>query len=281
MTGTLIWKVLDSEATYQCLAASDVQSIREVLQSVDSQTGGKLLLREQWNEAGVNIVMDLLSHLILFAKAHQMSAEKTSTLVALVREVHLVSMEKRYTRVASYDHLRALMIQHSVPRPPFCAAIFDVTDVQDIDEYLLSTYYRHYKLYAYLFMKPQTLTVKSLTVEAITESPPPLPALSTAIPEEEWRTKMEERERGKEEARIEQFLKESEKLEEARRREAGLNNGDYSDGVKEQLESIRSAVQAKSLDRLDQIEQKLSEIEAQVKETGGGNKPMSKAGKKK
>eukprot|EP00796_Vickermania_ingenoplastis_P004921 gene4921-3533_t len=278
MVSTLTWQVLSPEITHHCLAAVDVPQIRAVLRKYNKDTEGALLKSQDRTPAQLSILVDLYSHLIMFAKSREMNPEKTSTLVGIMQTVHETSMAEGLTRVASYDLLRVLIVQHSVPRPPYSSAIFDVGDVQDLDEYLLSTYYRHYKMYAFAFVKVQRANVTTYLLGDAAEKPPyNLPALTAALPQGEWKRKTEERERRKEEALMEEAFKESMALEEKRQREAGLNNPQYSDGIREQLEAIRNAVSTKSMDRLDLIEQKLTAIEQKVDDmTGGKAKPGSK-----
>ncbi|EPY26295.1 flagellar associated protein [Strigomonas culicis] len=267
MLETLTWKVLSPEQTFTCLNCPDFATIRTVLSKIDTADNGVVLNSKNYTTQQTQIVLDLISHLIMFAKARQMNAEKTSTIVAIVRAVHLSSMSQRLTRVESYDTLRDLIVRHSVPRPPFCAAILDLSDVQELDEYLLGTYYRHYKMYYYVFVPQETLTVRTRALADVVQHPPQeLPALCTAMVEEDWRKKMEERERAKEEATMEKHLKVSEEMEAARRREAGLNSGAFTEGVREQLETIRKAAEQQSLDRLSLVEEKLDKLEKQVLE---------------
>lgn len=279
MVNTLTWKVLSPEITHYCLAASDLPQIRAVLRSYNDKSQGALLCAAGRNPGQVHILVDLYAHLIAFAKSRMMSPEKTSTLVGIVQDLHEQSMSQSLTRVASYDYLRKLMVQHSVPRPPYSAAIFDIDDVKDFDEYMLSTYYRHYKMYAFVFVQIQRANINTYMLGEAAEKPPlNLPALSAALPQSEWKRKTEERERCKEEARMEEAFKDSIKLEEQRQRGAALNNPQYSEGIREQLEAIRNAVSTKSMDRLDLVEEKLSLIERKVEEIGMKSRPSSRKG---
>lgn len=278
MVQTLTWQVLSPEVTHHCLASMDVPQVRAVLRRYNKLSDGALLCTVGRNPGQISILVDLYAHLIMFAKSRDMTPEKTSTLVGIVQKVHETSMAQSLTRVASYDLLRKLVVQHSVPRPPYSAAIFDVGDVQDLDEYMLTTYYRHYKMYAFAFVRVQRANITTFMLGDAAEKPPyNLPALSAALPQSEWKKRTEERERKKEELLMEEAFKESMRMEEKRQREAALNNPQYSDGIREQLEAIRNAVNTKSMDRLDIIEQKLGLIEQKVDEMSGSKaKPNAK-----
>lgn len=295
MVQTLAWSIVSPEYAKRCFAAADVPVLRDVLRDVDSDTDGALLhcgnrsgscssAPPERSPAQVMVLLDLYAHLIVFAKSRQMSAEKLSTLVSLVHEVHERSMAERYTRAASYDLLRDLLVRHSVARPPFSAAIFDLDDVQHIDTYLLSTYYRHYKLYVYAFVPRRTATIRTVAAGALAEVPPASFApLAAAIPFDEWKARVEEREREREAAEMSAELHESEEAAARRQREAGLNDPFYSDGIREQLETIRKTVADRATDRLEVIEQKLTAIETKVGEMAntGSSKPPSRSVRKK
>ena len=49
--------------------------------------------------------------------------------------------------------LQELLVKHSVERPPYSSSVFSLAQVKDIAEYVLSTYFKHFKLYKYAFTK--------------------------------------------------------------------------------------------------------------------------------
>ncbi|RNF17249.1 flagellar associated protein [Trypanosoma conorhini] len=279
MAHSLTWKVLGPEETQKCLAAPDVPSIRSVLKAFDESCDGQFIGASNYNEGQVMILLDMLAHLVLFCKSHCMSAEKVSTLVGIASKLHKESMSGGYTRAQSYHRMQDLMIQHSVPRPPFSCGVFTVRDAQAIDEYMLQSYYRHYKMYVYAFVPRQVANVRCLDVSHIHQIPPVgLPSLVTAIGDNEWRSKVEEQRRGAEAQTIEEEEVASDAYEQERLRQRLLTDPHYSDGIREQLESIKKDVTSKAVDRLDEIEARLLEIEKKVMEATA---PDTKEGKRK
>ncbi|ESL08602.1 hypothetical protein TRSC58_03692 [Trypanosoma rangeli SC58] len=279
MAHSLTWKLLGPEETHKCLAAPDVPSIRSVLKTIDEAADGQLIGAANYNEGQVMILLDMLAHLILFCKSHCMSPEKVSTLVGVVIKLHKDSMSGGYTRAQSYHQMQDILIQHSVPRPPFSCAVFTVRDAQEIDEYMLQSYYRHYKMYVYAFVPRQVASVRCLDVSHIHQIPPVgLPSLVTAIDESEWRDKVEEQQRNAEAQAIEEEEAVSDAYEQERMRLRLLSDPHYSDGIREQLESIKKEVTSKAVDRLDEIEVRLLEIEKKVMEITASD---SKEGKRK
>ena len=169
--------------------------------------------------------------------------EKTSTMVAIVKAVHVKSVAERMTIENSFGFFKTLALQSSVHRPPYSLGIFTFAEMKDISEYVLSSYYRHYKLYQYAFTDLVRMDVepaKSLleTCEGGFE------ALGLAVPEEEWKRKQEEAAAAAAEAKA---AEEAEKAaaEEAER-EARLK-AEYEAAIPEEVTSKVEEALAKSM----------------------------------
>ena len=52
---------------------------------------------------------------------------------------------------ASFAELQRLLLMHAVERPPKCVGVFSRADVEAIVEHMLNGYYRHWRLYKYVF----------------------------------------------------------------------------------------------------------------------------------
>ncbi|KAG5464665.1 hypothetical protein LSCM4_00105 [Leishmania orientalis] len=285
MAHCLTWRVLDQRQTGECLDAVDLEALRGVIKRIDSDSAGELLHSRGRSVAQVNVLLDLYGHLILFAKASMLSPFKASTLFGIVHQVHESSVTDRLSRVNSYDLLRELVVRHSVHRPPYSTMVFSVREVHDIDTYMMSTYYRHYKMYMYCFVPREVATLRTLMLNDMTETPPAhLPPLSAAMTEDAWKEKVQEKVRTLEEAEMEEQLAVSDAVSEAQKNAATLDNPIFNAGIREQLEAIRDAVLRKSTNRLELVEEKLAAVEAKVNETlSGGNRSRhsSKGVKKK
>lgn len=265
MAQSLVWRYLGPEDTHRCLDAPDVPSVRNLLVEIDDGMDGKLINCRNYNKGQLMIVLDMLAHLIVFTKTCSMSLEKVSTIVGIMLELHRESMSNQYTRSQSYHRLRELMLLHSVPRPPFSCGIFSVADVQHIDEYLLLSYFRHYKMYVYAFVPQRLANIHSVSVGHNHCVPPlGLPALTTATPRAEWIAKVEDTHRQVEERQMEVEDVRSAEYEEEWLKHRYLNGTHYSEGLREQLQSIKRDVSDKALNQLDLIEARLVEIEKKV-----------------
>lgn len=51
----------------------------------------------------------------------------------------------------SFQGFKDLLLMHSVQRPPYSTGLFTLAEVKTIMNWMLDTYYRHYKLYMYTF----------------------------------------------------------------------------------------------------------------------------------
>lgn len=77
--------------------------------------------------------------------------DKLSGLFSIVKDVHTRSTEQRLQVDISFTSFKELLLAHSVQRPPYSTGLFTLQEMKDILNWMLDTYYRHYKLYMYAF----------------------------------------------------------------------------------------------------------------------------------
>jgi hypothetical protein len=65
-----------------------------------------------------------------------------------------------------------MVLCHAVKRPPFSIDLFTADDVRKITEYVINTYFRHYKLYKYTFTPRVTLDL-NITYLGMPSTPQP------------------------------------------------------------------------------------------------------------
>ncbi|XP_078064770.1 cilia- and flagella-associated protein 119, partial [Mustelus asterias] len=70
-----------------------------------------------------------------------------------------------------FHYFRELLFCHSVQRPPFSVELFNGDQVKFITDYILETYFRHFKLYKYAFT-PQIRMDLTLSYPGIPGTPP-------------------------------------------------------------------------------------------------------------
>eukprot|EP00795_Rhopilema_esculentum_P015185 gene15185-6381_t len=52
---------------------------------------------------------------------------------------------------AAYEYFKELLVRHCMKRPPFCVQLYSMAEAKSITDYVLNTYFKHYKLYKYAF----------------------------------------------------------------------------------------------------------------------------------
>jgi hypothetical protein len=276
MSESLTWKYLRPEQVYRCLTAPDAHALRDAISSVDT-ANGTLLIAVDLKDEQKKILLDMYCHLLRFSKTMDLTPEKVSTLIGIVATLHRDSMQKKLSITESYRLLETLMVSHSVHRPPYSAQIFSVEDVKAITDYVLGSYFRHYKLYLYTFTPREVGRVRTYSMNELNRVPPTtLPPMSSSITLEKWEAQLAEAARLEQE-RLQRLAEERRAAEAAAAAAAHAeSHPQMTSGLREQLDLIRTMVARHSAEKLDELEAKLVAIENKVAE---GNKPTSAAAK--
>eukprot|EP01012_Entosiphon_sulcatum_P025074 TRINITY_DN30340_c0_g1_i1.p1 TRINITY_DN30340_c0_g1~~TRINITY_DN30340_c0_g1_i1.p1 ORF type:complete len:289 (+),score=74.29 TRINITY_DN30340_c0_g1_i1:65-931(+) len=288
MAHSLLWERIDAAEAEQLVSIVDIETLRSALGPVLGRAPSWLETGQQ--AATLNaILLDLYAYLIQFCRERHLTLEKTSTLFSIVHRTHTRSMQERLSDTASYQAFQQLLVDHSVHRPPFSCQIFTVADAQVIGEYVLETYYRHYKMYLYAFTPREVVSVRVVSGADRAQKPAVPKPLALAMTEEQW-VKRKEAER----LRIE----EEEKARREQQQQASASNGGLKAarpedtasavaalpeemGLKEQLEFIRGQVTQLTGDKLTALEAKIALLESRVSESAEGKKDPKKVLKKK
>ena len=80
----------------------------------------------------------------------------------------------------SFQEFKNMLLYHSVERPPISAGIFEENDIDNIVQYILDSYYRHYRLFKYIFTPQPLLFLEQGSMNNIDKIDPP-PPLSEGI----------------------------------------------------------------------------------------------------
>ncbi|KAJ8601601.1 hypothetical protein CTAYLR_008462 [Chrysophaeum taylorii] len=100
------------------------------------------------------VVGDFYGILYTFARARGFSKTKMAiflTICQVVFDADVRTNDPTQTMDASFKKLEALLLKHSVERPPYSVGIFDQADVAAIVDVMLHTYFRHWRLYKTCF----------------------------------------------------------------------------------------------------------------------------------
>lgn len=103
---------------------------------------------------------ELFVNALSFANRQSMNAAKVSTLLSIVLDLHDSACSAPMgTPVAAFKRFQANLIRHSVERPPFSIGVFSVGDVRAVVDYMVGSYFRHFKMYQFVFGEKPKLEV--------------------------------------------------------------------------------------------------------------------------
>ncbi|PIK51643.1 putative coiled-coil domain-containing protein [Apostichopus japonicus] len=98
------------------------------------------------------VLLDLYYFTIQYAIDKGFNKEQTSTFFSIVKKTHEVCIETPFGNLDQcFNYFKELVLCHAVKRPPWSIHLFSPEQVGMITEYVVNTYFRHYKLYKYAF----------------------------------------------------------------------------------------------------------------------------------
>lgn len=98
------------------------------------------------------ITLDLFSHALLFCRQQSFSLEQTSAACALLQDLHQACVATPLGNVEEcYRYFTSVLFCHGVRRPPFSINLFKEEQLLALADYVVNTYFRHFKLYKYVF----------------------------------------------------------------------------------------------------------------------------------
>lgn len=149
------------------------------------------------------VLLDLYYYTLQFARQQVFNKEQTSAFFSIVKNTHTVCTETPFGNVQQcFNYFREMVLCHAVKRPPFSVDLFKPAQVRSITEYVINTYFRHYKLYKYVFTPLVRLDL-SMKYEGMPATPEPseeeLAAGALSGDEDEGAEKQDEPEKSGEE----------------------------------------------------------------------------------
>ena len=123
-----------------------------------------------------DVLLEFYLNNLRFVRAQSMSDEKASAYFSIMKRVHEEACEALMTPQKSWEYFKALLLAHSVQRPPYSVGVFTLHDAQTLTAHALDTYFRHFKLYRYAFtmQHAKELALRNSWVEVPPSSLPPL-----------------------------------------------------------------------------------------------------------
>ncbi|NP_001233330.1 CCDC189 isoform 8 [Pan troglodytes] len=151
-----MWKYLDVHSMHQLEKTTNAEEMREVLAELLELGCPEQSLRDA-------ITLDLFCHALIFCRQQGFSLEQTSAACALLQDLHKACIATPLGNVEEcYRYFTSVLFCHGVRRPPFSIDLFKEQQLLALEDYVVNTYFRHFKLYKYVFT-PQVRLDLSLT----------------------------------------------------------------------------------------------------------------------
>ncbi|XP_025776392.1 coiled-coil domain-containing protein 189 [Puma concolor] len=151
-----MWKYLDIHSMHRLEKTTNTEEMREVLAELLGLGSPEQSLRDA-------IILDLFSHALIFCRQQGFSLEQTSTACALLQDLHKACVATPLGNMEEcYRYFTSVLFCHGVRRPPFSINLFREEQLLALADYVVNTYFRHFKLYKYVFT-PQVRLDLSLT----------------------------------------------------------------------------------------------------------------------
>ncbi|XP_075034829.1 cilia- and flagella-associated protein 119 isoform X2 [Mixophyes fleayi] len=103
-------------------------------------------------EPHASVLLDLYYYTVRFCWQCSFTREQTSCVFSIMKETHAACVGTPLENVEDcYIYFKELLLCHAVHQPPFCINLFTQKQILRISDYFLNTYFRHFKLYKYVF----------------------------------------------------------------------------------------------------------------------------------
>ena len=99
-----------------------------------------------------------LFYAFAYAKDAKLGTPAISTYLSIIKEIFEHDVETGYKSMdRSFDEFKRLLLRHSVDRSPVSIKVFEREQVPGLVDNMTDTYFRHYRMYQYIFSKQETL----------------------------------------------------------------------------------------------------------------------------
>ena len=145
--------------SWEDIAFSEAEQLLELCSNTEqlqSYLAGRLVGGDTGKGGGKQalIELDLYTYAVLFCKKNEFSPEQLSAFFTILKSVHSLCISTPYDNLQdTFVYFRELILRHCVQRPPFSTSLYSLSQVKIITDYVLSTYFKHFKLYKYAFTK--------------------------------------------------------------------------------------------------------------------------------
>lgn len=175
--------ILSEEVVVTLNTTYDADEVKKMLAAALGIDG-----REDYTEGQREVIVDFFFYCFAFTKEAGFTPLKACTFLSIVKVV--LDNDQAVPESgpagdaikASFESFKALVLSHGVERPPHSAGVFCVDDVSRIVEYMLNAYFRHHKLYRYLFTSRLHTSLVQTNPHGVEEFQLPARPLNEALP---------------------------------------------------------------------------------------------------
>ncbi|XP_027698040.1 coiled-coil domain-containing protein 189 [Vombatus ursinus] len=161
-----LWKYLDVHFMYLLEKTTTLEEMQELLAELLGLGKADRSPREA-------VILDMFCHTLIFCRQQHFSQEQTSAACALLQDLHKACIATPLGNVEEcFQFFTNLLFCHGVRRPPFSVDLFGEEQLLSLSDYIINTYFRHFKLYKYVFT-PQVRLDLSLRYVGLPEVKPP------------------------------------------------------------------------------------------------------------
>lgn len=159
---------------WEHLSYTDTLKISSIFQTTNSTPCSELAalyrylseildLQDYDKDKKKRIQLDLYYFGIKFCLEKIFNAEQISAFYSILKALHFMTISTPYDNLEqTYTYFRDLIACHSVNHIPFSTAVFTSAQVTLITDYIMMTYFAHFRLYKYVFTKKISLHFKIL-----------------------------------------------------------------------------------------------------------------------
>jgi hypothetical protein len=203
---------------------------REVINRVLYERLGAILSSQ--TDKRKQIILDLFYYVVLFARKNNFDTSQLSTLMTIIKTIHLFCVSTPYDNIEDgFKLFEALLTHHCVHRPPYSSLVYSLHQAKLISEYVLQTYFKHYKMYKYSFTKRVLLDLH-VEYEGVDDTPVVSAVVSQEVLENKKEESVEEEETADEEIN-EDEMKEEDNLTEDQKMLKDIISQSLNDHMKE------------------------------------------------
>ncbi|XP_074060896.1 cilia- and flagella-associated protein 119 [Macrotis lagotis] len=161
-----LWKYLDVHSMDLLEKTSTLEEMQELLAELLGLGKADRSPREA-------VTLDMFCHTLIFCRQQGFSPEQTSAACALLQDLHKACIATPLGNMEDcFQFFTNLLFCHGVRRPPFSIDLFGEEQLLNLSDYIINTYFRHFKLYKYVFT-PQVRLDLSFQYVGLPEVKPP------------------------------------------------------------------------------------------------------------